>query len=126
MQVLFTFSQLSARYSSVFKQKKHSGGKSKNVRGKECSSGTENTYFCRESFEECLRNFDKDALSEMRKLDVRSVATCSGLATRPRKLLTDIPSSKKVSYISSDSFITNKNGWETPTVTVDFRRRDTR
>ncbi|KAJ0170374.1 hypothetical protein K1T71_014302 [Dendrolimus kikuchii] len=125
-QVLFTFSQLSARYSSVFKQRKHCGGKSKNVRGKEASSGAENTYICRESLEECLRNFDKDALTEMRKVDVRAVATCSGLAKRPLRLLSDITSSRKVSYVSSDSFMKNKNGWETPTVTVDLRGRDTR
>ncbi|XP_052754358.1 ATP-dependent zinc metalloprotease YME1L [Galleria mellonella] len=118
-QILVSFSQLSSRYSSLFKQRKHSS-KHKNVNGKESSICDVN--YCKESFEEALRNFDQHALAEMRKVDVRSL---TGLARKP---ILDL-SSRKISYISSDSFEKNKNGWSdlsTPTVTVDLRRRDTR
>lgn len=118
-QILVSFSQLSSRYSSLFKQRKHSS-KHKNVNGKESSICDVN--YCKESFEEALRNFDQHALAEMRKVDVRSLM---GLARKP---ILDL-SSRKISYISSDSFEKNKNGWSdlsTPTVTVDLRRRDTR
>lgn len=57
----------------------------------------------------------------MRKVDVRAVAICAGLAKRPPRLLSDITSSRKVSYVSSDSFLKNKNGWELPTSTVDLK-----
>ncbi|XP_059062658.1 ATP-dependent zinc metalloprotease YME1L [Achroia grisella] len=116
-QILVSFSQLSARYSSLFKQRKH-GGKHKHVNRKE--SSVYDSSYCQESLEEALRNFDQHALAEMRKIDVRSVV---GLMRKPLEV-----SSKKVSYISSASFEQNKNGWSvtTPTVTVDFSRRNTR
>ncbi|KAM3955768.1 LOW QUALITY PROTEIN: ATP-dependent zinc metalloprotease YME1L [Aphomia sociella] len=117
-QILISFSQLSSRYSSLFKQRKHSG-KHKHVIRKESSICDGN--YCKDSFDEALRNFDQHVLAEMRKVDLRSV---SALTRNPRLDL----SSRKISYISSESFEKNKNGWvaETPTVTVDLRRKDPR
>lgn len=73
---------------------------------------------CSTSQLEALRNFDTNVLAEMRKVDIKrlspSISPRSGLST------------KKVSHVSTGSFLLNKNGlnWKQkvhPTVTVDFR-----
>ncbi|CAD0206711.1 unnamed protein product [Chrysodeixis includens] len=121
-QILVSFSQLSSRYSSVFRHRKHNNGKNKNVRGKEGLFATYDATLCQESLEESLRNFDKNVLSEMRTIDLRTLAT---RACRPASR--DLASVRKVSHISADSFEKNKNGWsELPTVTVDVGAKNTR
>lgn len=80
---------------------------------------------CRESLDESLRNFDKNVLTEMRAIDLRSLVALPAASRRP--LSRHVSSVRKVSYLSSESFDKNKNGWtETPTVTVDFRKKNTR
>ncbi|XP_026742420.1 ATP-dependent zinc metalloprotease YME1 homolog isoform X3 [Trichoplusia ni] len=121
-QILVSFSQLSSRYSSVFRHRKHNNGKNKNVRGKEGLFATYDATICQESLEESLRNFDKNVLSEMKTIDLRTLAT---RAWRPAAR--DLASVRKVSHISADSFEKNKNGWtDMPTVTVDVRSKNTR
>ncbi|XP_047038183.1 ATP-dependent zinc metalloprotease YME1L [Helicoverpa zea] len=120
-QILVSFSQLSSRYSSVFRHRKQNSGKNKNVRGQE-GSVAHDAIVCQESLEETIRNFDKNVLSEMKTIEFRTLAT---RACRPR--LRDMASARKVSHISADSFEQNKNGWQhVPAVTVDFTGKRTR
>ncbi|KAJ8707282.1 hypothetical protein PYW08_011416 [Mythimna loreyi] len=121
-QILVSFSQLSTRYSSVFRLRKHNSGKKKNVRAQESSAAVYDAIVCQESLEEAIKNFDKNVFGEMKSIQLRTLATkhCG-------PSLRDLASVRKVSYISSDSFETNKNGWaKLPTVTVDFTGRNTR
>ncbi|XP_048487044.1 ATP-dependent zinc metalloprotease YME1L isoform X2 [Plutella xylostella] len=112
-QVLVSLNQLSSRYASLFKQRKQRGEKTNHVKRKEASY---DATICQESLSECLRNFEKDVLKEMRQVDLRAV-------TLSRARPSGLTSAKKVSFISEDSFEKNKNGWSsTPTVTVDVRR----
>ncbi|CAH0404383.1 unnamed protein product [Chilo suppressalis] len=83
-----------------------------------------------ESLEEAVRNFDKNDLAEMRKVDLRSLATLSKATRRSLNFSKEFQSAKKVSFISAETFDKNKNGWTpqsstTPTVTVDLRRHNT-
>ncbi|CAH2269149.1 ATP-dependent zinc metalloprotease YME1L isoform X2 [Pararge aegeria] len=126
-QILVSFSQLSSRYSSLFRHRKQSNAKNKDVKGKEGAAALYDASICPESFEEALHHLDKNAVAEMRNIDVRSVAA---LAATSRSALTQVPtlqSAKKVSYISSNSFEKNKNGWlDSPAITVDFGSRNPR
>ncbi|KOB67793.1 putative cell division protease ftsh, partial [Operophtera brumata] len=128
LQILVSFSQLSARYSSLFKQRKNTGGRNSNVRGKEGSAAGHDATICRDSFDESLRNFDKNVLAEMRAIDLRSLVALSASSWRPLNRLTELSSARRVSYVSSESFDKNKKGWtETPTVTVEHcKKRNTR
>ncbi|KAI5643737.1 peptidase family m41 domain-containing protein [Phthorimaea operculella] len=126
-QILVSFSQLSSRYTNAFKLRKQGLGKNKDVKAKESCTSVCDVTFCPESVEEVLRNFDKDELAALSKIDVRSLSTTVGLKKEPLRSLTDLTSSRKVSYISSDSFESNKNGWTTaPSLSVDFRSRTAR
>lgn len=93
---------------------------------KESAAALYDATVCTDSLEETLKNFDKDVLNEMRRIDLRSLASFNG-ARRPLK---ELLSSRKVSYVSAESFEQNKNGWThlpaTPTVTVDLRGNRTR
>lgn len=84
---------------------------------------------CSQSLEETLKNFDKDVLNEMRRIDVRSLASLTG-GRRSLASARELQSSRKVSYISAQSFDQNKNGWSPanalPTVTIDMRGSKTR
>ncbi|KAJ8704422.1 hypothetical protein PYW07_011610 [Mythimna separata] len=121
-QILVSFSQLSARYSSVFRLRKQNSGRNKNVRAQESSVAIYDAIVCQESLEEAIKNFDKNVFGDMKSIQLRALATKPGAPT-----LRDLASVRKVSYISSDSFETNKNGWsKLPTVTVDFTGRNTR
>lgn len=121
MQILVSFSQLSGRYSSVFKQSKQSGTKNKNVRTKEATGIVADVTICRESFDECLRNFDRSGLADMRSVNVRSLAMLAGASHSPFTL-EGLTSCRKISYVSSESFEKNKNGWvKAPTATADMR-----
>ncbi|CAH0717037.1 unnamed protein product, partial [Brenthis ino] len=125
-QILISFSQLSSRYSSLFRQRKQNNAKSNDLKGKESSAVIYDATICPESFEEAVRHFDKNVIAEMCKIDVRSVTSLAGTS---KAILQDIPnlnSVKKVSHISSNSFELNKNGWSTPTVTVDLRGKHTK
>lgn len=122
LQILVSFSQLSSRYASAFKLLKYTSCKSKHVKGKQATASLCDANLCSDSFDEALRNFDKDVLAEMRKFDV---ASTSRRALTSQSLL----SSRKVSYVSTDSFVKNKNGWTeaaTPTITIDLRGPRTR
>ncbi|XP_053621435.1 ATP-dependent zinc metalloprotease YME1L isoform X2 [Plodia interpunctella] len=128
-QILLSFSQLSSRYSSVFKRQKQSSGRHKDVKQKERSLASREAIICKESCEEALRNVDKNVLAEMRRVDLRSLA----LLSAPRQSTSAISvlsgSCKKISYISEDTFEKNKNGWSqrsTPTVSVEIGGRKTR
>ncbi|CAD0251388.1 unnamed protein product [Spodoptera exigua] len=121
-QILVSFSQLSSRYSSVFRHRKQNSGKNKNVRGQESSAAVYDAIICKESLEETIRNFDKNVLSEMRTLELRTLAS---KAYHPR--LRELASSRKVSHVSADTFDKNKNGWsQLPTVTVHLSKKNTR
>ncbi|CAG5005627.1 unnamed protein product [Parnassius apollo] len=126
-QVLISFSQLSSRYSCIFKQKKHNNSKNKHVKSTEATTGFYNATLCPESFNETLNNIDKNVLIEMRNIDLRSLRTIAGPCKSP---LNNLSSVKKISYMSGDSFEKNKNGWidmsSTPTVTVDLRNKHPR
>lgn len=76
---------------------------------------------CTESFYEALKNFDKNALLDLRSFDMRSLAP---FARSPS--ISEIGSSKKVTHISAFTFEQNKNGWAAlaPTVTVDLPGRN--
>lgn len=127
LQIFVSFSQLSLRYSSAFKLRKHSNGKSKNVKRKENSAALYDATICPESITESLRNFDKNALTEMRRIDVRGLYKVAGASRNSLSSLSDRASVKKVSHISSESFELNKNGWSSvPTVTVDLGTKGTR
>ncbi|KAJ2938398.1 hypothetical protein O0L34_g13322 [Tuta absoluta] len=126
-QILVSFSQLSSRYTNVFKLRKQGLGKNKDVKAKESCTSVCDISFCPESVEEVLRNFDKDELALLSKIDVRSLSTTVGLKKEPLRSLTDLTSSRKVSYISSNSFENNKNGWTTaPPLKIDVRGRTQR
>ncbi|CAH0761468.1 unnamed protein product [Diatraea saccharalis] len=130
-QILVNINQLAARYSCLFKQRKHSNGKNSHVKRKENAASLYDATLCSESLEEALRNFDKNDLAEMRKIDLRSLASFSKAAKKPLNSITDLQSVKKVSFISAETFDKNKNGWTalstaTPTVTVDLRGPSTK
>ncbi|XP_049882608.1 ATP-dependent zinc metalloprotease YME1L isoform X2 [Pectinophora gossypiella] len=128
-QILVSFSQLTCRYSSLFKLRKHGICKKKDVKAKESSTALCNATLYPESLEEALRNFDKNDLLELRRSDVRSLSTVAGAHREPLRSLTDLTSARKVSYISADSFEKNKNGWSPsahPTLYVNMRRKNTR
>ncbi|XP_063835628.1 ATP-dependent zinc metalloprotease YME1L [Ostrinia nubilalis] len=128
-QILVSFSQLSARYACLFRYRKHTSGKSSNVTRKEGAASSYDATLCSQSLEETLKNFDKDVLNEMRRIDVRSLASLTG-ARRPLACARELTSTRKVSYVSAQSFDQNKNGWcaanSPPTVTVDIRGNKTR
>ncbi|XP_048001896.1 ATP-dependent zinc metalloprotease YME1L isoform X3 [Leguminivora glycinivorella] len=111
-QILVSFSQLSARYSSVFRHRKHSYGKNKNVKRKESAALTYDATICKESFQEAIKNLDKDVLVELKKVDIRSLASSPRMSRDAERCL----SPRKISHVSADSFEKNKNGWsvETP------------
>lgn len=97
------------------------------MRGKEGSAADHDATVCRDSLDESLRNFDKYVLAEMRAIDLRSLVALPAASRRPLNRILAFTSAKKVSYVSSESFDKNKNGWtETPTVTVDFCKKKTR
>ncbi|CAK1548783.1 unnamed protein product [Leptosia nina] len=112
-QILISFSQLSSRYSGLFRHRKQSNSKGKNVK----KTSTYDATICQESFQEALKNFDKIALLEMRSFDARSPAS---FVRSPS--FRDIGSSKKISHISAFTFEQNKNGWgaRDPIVTADL------
>ncbi|XP_047513453.1 ATP-dependent zinc metalloprotease YME1L isoform X1 [Pieris napi] len=116
-QILISFSQLSSRYSGLFRHRKQNNCKSKDV--KQTATYYDATI-CHESFQEALKNFDKNALRDLRSYDARS----SGPLTKSLSI-GKISSSKKVSHVSGFTFDQNKNGWAalTPTVTVDLSGR---
>lgn len=91
---------------------------------KECAAASYDGTVCAESLEETVKNFDKNVLSEMRRIDLRSLASFTA-AKRPLGAVGELLSSRKVSYVSADSFEQNRNGWTAlpapPTVTVDLR-----
>ncbi|XP_068621741.1 ATP-dependent zinc metalloprotease YME1L isoform X2 [Battus philenor] len=127
-QILISFSQLSSRYSCLFKQKKHSNNKNNHVKGKEATTGYYKATLCSESLEESLNNFDKNVLKEMGNINLKSLRTITGPCKSPLKSLTQLSSAKKISYVSGDSFEKNKNGWSdkshTPSVTIDLRGKN--
>lgn len=121
LQILVSFSQLSSRYSSLFRNRKQSNVKNKDVKGKESVTSLYDATICSESFEEAIRHLDRNSLDEMRSIDVRSVISLPGNSRSAVHQLPSLQSSKKVSYISSNSFENNKNGWiESPLATLDF------
>lgn len=131
LQILVSFNQLKYRYSSLFRFKKHTGTKYKNVTSKESTGVTYTSSLCLESLEESLRNFDNNELSELRKIDVRVLSTVAGSYREPLRSLTDLTSSRKVSHISAQSFEKNKNGCPnstntTPTIFINLHKRNTR
>lgn len=126
LQILVSFSQLSSRYASLFKHSKQSGSKKDNVRIKESSSAALDSAICRESLDECFLNFDKDVLAEMRNIDLKRIVALKAGSRRPLQGLGGLTSAKKVSYISSESFEKNKNGWDGSTVIVDVGKKTTR
>lgn len=126
LQILVSFSQLSSRYASLFKHRKQSGTKNDNVRAKEGSFAALDSAICRESLEECFRNFDKDVLTEMRSIDLRRLVTLTAASRHPLQRLNALSSVQRVSYVSSESFEKNKNGWELPTITVDVLKKNAR
>ncbi|XP_022119018.1 ATP-dependent zinc metalloprotease YME1L isoform X2 [Pieris rapae] len=115
-QILISFSQLSSRYSGLFRHRKQNNCKTKDVK----QTATYDATICHESFQEALKNFDKNALRDLRSFDARSL----GPLTKSLSI-GKITSSKKVSHISGFTFDQNKNGWAAlaPTVTVDLRGR---
>lgn len=79
---------------------------------------------CKESTIECLKNFDKNVIAEMRSVDLRQVATVSR-ALKPSRSAISHPSAKKVSHISAETFEQNKNGWSNiPMVTVNLHSQN--
>lgn len=62
LQILVSFSQLSSRYSRVFRHRKHNSGKNKNVKAQESSVAVYDAIVCQESLEEAIKNFDKNVL----------------------------------------------------------------
>lgn len=121
-QILVSFSQLSSRYSSLFRQRKQSNAKNKDVKGKESAGVLTDATICSDSFDEALRHFDKNVLAEMCKIDVRSAVSIAGASKAGFRDVPNLKSARKVSHISQSSFEKNKNGWlQAPMVTVDFR-----
>ncbi|KAL4710366.1 hypothetical protein ACJJTC_003763 [Scirpophaga incertulas] len=123
-QILFSFSQLSARYPYLFKQRKQNSSKYRNVRRKEFAAIAYDATLCTASLDETIKNFDKNVLAEMRRVDLRSLTSLNGASKKSLNYAKELLSAKKVSYVSSESFECNKNGWlaNVPTVTVDLRR----
>ncbi|XP_073964760.1 ATP-dependent zinc metalloprotease YME1L-like isoform X2 [Choristoneura fumiferana] len=117
-QILVSFSQLSSRYSSVFKHRNHSHPKNKDIKRKDAAAVVNDATICKESFAEAIRNLDKNVMIEMRRVDIRSLKTFAG-ASRLKDCLT---SARKVSHVSSESFEQNKNGWSSPNTTTIQRR----
>ncbi|CAH4029565.1 unnamed protein product [Pieris brassicae] len=115
-QILISFSQLSSRYSGLFRHRKQNNCKTKDVK----QTATYDATICHESFQEALKSFDKNALRDLRSFDARSL----GPLTKSLSI-GKISSCKKVSHVSGFTFDQNKNGWATlaPTVTVDLRGR---
>lgn len=131
LQILVSFNQLKYRYSSLFRYKKHTGTKYKNVTSKESAGVAYTSPLCLESLEECLRNFDINELSELRKIDVRVLSTVAGSYKEPLRSLTDLTSSRKVSYISAESFEENKHGCpntsnSAPKIYINLHKKNTR
>lgn len=97
------------------------------MKRKESATASHDAIICQESLTECIRNFEKNALAEMRAMDVRALARFAGPGCPSKTLPACLRSAKKVSYISADSFETNKNGWSpqsnTPAFIVEFRRQ---
>lgn len=121
-QILVTFSQISSRYPSIFKQRKQNG-RNNSLKENEASSAYD-AIICNESLVESLKNFDKNVLMDMKRVDIRSLGPVIG----PHGQLRNVPtlnSVKKVSYISENSFELNKNGvyWNSrqPSFTIDCR-----
>ncbi|XP_050359031.1 ATP-dependent zinc metalloprotease YME1L isoform X1 [Nymphalis io] len=126
-QILVSFSQLSSRYSGLFRQRKQSHVKNKDVKGKESAAVLCDATVCSDSFEEAVRHFDKNVLAEMCKIDVRSAVSIAGAAKASVRDIPNLKSVRKISHISETSFDKNKNGWlPTPTVTVDLRGKKTK
>lgn len=123
LQILISFSQLSSRYSSLFRQRKQNNVKNKNLKGKESSVFLYDATICPESLDEAVRHLDKNAVAEMCKIDVRSIASLAGTSKAVLRDIHNLNSVRKISHISSNSFEQNKNGWSTPTVTVDLRNK---
>ncbi|XP_045508266.1 ATP-dependent zinc metalloprotease YME1L isoform X2 [Colias croceus] len=126
-QILISFSQLSSRYSGIFRHRKQNNCKTKHENGKQITAAVYDANICQESFQEALRNFDKNVLDNMRNIDARSVASFPRFKS-PLQDIISVGSAKKVSHISASSFEQNKNGWLdlTPTVTVDLRGKNTK
>ncbi|XP_052742800.1 ATP-dependent zinc metalloprotease YME1L isoform X2 [Bicyclus anynana] len=126
-QILVSFSQLSSRYSSLFRHRKQSHAKNKDVKGKEATAALSDATICPDSFEEAFHHFDKNALAEMRNIDVRAFVSLAGTSTSAIRQLPTLQSAKRVSYISSNSFEKNKNGWlDSPSITVNFAGKNSR
>ncbi|XP_013175647.1 PREDICTED: ATP-dependent zinc metalloprotease YME1 homolog, partial [Papilio xuthus] len=129
-QILISFSQLSSRYSCIFKQKKHNNSKNKHVKITEAAPGFYKATLCPESLEEAVNNFDINVLKDMGKINLRSLRTVSTPCKNSVKSVVQLSSAKKVSHISGESFEKNKNGWtnvpHVPTLTVDFRGKSPR
>ncbi|XP_045538301.1 ATP-dependent zinc metalloprotease YME1L isoform X2 [Papilio machaon] len=129
-QILISFSQLSSRYSCIFKQKKHNNSRNKHVKSTEASPGLYKATLCPESLEEAVKNFDKNVLKDMGNVNLRSLRTVSTPCKNSVKSFVQLSSAKKVSHISGESFDKNKNGWTSvphvPTLTVDFRGKSPR
>lgn len=122
LQILVNLSQLSSRYSSIFRQRKHKSVKNKNARSND--SGAVTAYdatVCSKSLEEALKNFDKNVLSEMRNVYNRALS----MPVRRKPITQDwLLSPRKVSYVSAESFDRNKNGWtERPSVVVELNKK---
>ncbi|OWR53429.1 hypothetical protein KGM_214561 [Danaus plexippus plexippus] len=126
-QILISFSQLSSRYSNAFRNRRSSNVKNKDLIRKEATTAPYNASICPESFDEALRHFDKNVLTEMRNIDLRYVTSLAGSSSNIMRNVAGLASSKKVSFVSTDSFEKNKNGWvATPTITVDLRHKNTK
>ncbi|XP_041986742.1 ATP-dependent zinc metalloprotease YME1L isoform X2 [Aricia agestis] len=121
-QILVSVGQFSSRYASLFRTKKQNGDRNKDVKGKESAGASHSPAACPESFEEALRNIDKNVATEMRNINVKSLVPSMRTPKSFNNIL-ESTSSKKVSYVSSASFDQNKRGWthsRSPTVTVDL------
>ncbi|CAG9573608.1 unnamed protein product [Danaus chrysippus] len=126
-QILISFSQLSSRYSNAFRNRRSNNVKNKDLIRKEGTTAPYNASICPESFDEALRHFDKNVLTEMRNIDLRYVTSIAGSSRNILRNIAGVASSKKVSFVSTDSFEKNKNGWvTTPTITVDLRHKNTK
>lgn len=68
---------------------------------------TYDATICKESFQEAIKNLDKDVLVELKKVDIRSLASSPRFSRDAERCL----SPRKISHVSADSFEKNKNGW---------------
>ncbi|CAH2056616.1 unnamed protein product, partial [Iphiclides podalirius] len=105
-QIFISFSQLSSRYSCIFKQKKHSNSKNKNVKATEASAGSNNVSLCPESLNETLNNFDKNVLVEMRNTNLRSLRGFAAPCKSPLRNSVLLSSTKKVRNFKTERSIT--------------------